>query len=84
MNLSGQRVKLYLTEEGEDYLFRIAGYPSLSIVPVKVDITETDDLGIWIQKKLDGHTTSVLLLRWEFILGTEIDEENRKLIGLMR
>jgi len=79
MKLDGQRVLLYLTKEGEDYLHRIANFPS--IMPVITDVAETDDFGLWIRRGREGDPTSVLLLRWQFILGMETSVRMKKAIG---
>jgi hypothetical protein len=79
MKLAGQRVMLYLNGEGEEYLNRIANFPFIK--PLVAEVTETDDLGLWIRKGRPGDQTSALLLRWQFVLGMEASVETGKAIG---
>jgi hypothetical protein len=72
MKLAGQQVTLYLGEAGEA-LFRKAAHGHIVGPVVVVEVAETDDLGIWVRARL-GSPEWVLLLRWEFILGVEVQE----------
>jgi hypothetical protein len=79
MKLAGQRVVLFLSEEGEAFFHKVANVRSLS--PVIAEVVETDDLGIWVRARQKAPEW-VLLLRWEYVLGIEVQEEKSKVIGL--
>ena len=88
MNLKGKSATFYLSEEGESFLGSVAddvlyvsnvgnGRPGI----VSGTIEESEDLGVWIRVERQGES-KFFLLRWEFILGTEIGEEKHKVFGL--
>jgi hypothetical protein len=79
MKLVGQKVVLFLSEEGEAFFHKVANIHSLS--PVMAEVAETEDLGIWIRARKEAPEW-VLLLRWEYILGIEVQERNSKVFGL--
>ena len=79
MKLAGQQVILFLSEDGEAFFHKVANVHSLS--PVIAEVTETDDLGIWVRARQEAPEW-VLLLRWEFILGIEVREGKSKVVGL--
>ena len=88
MNLKGKNATFYLSEEGKSFLGSVAG-DGLYVFDVgngrhgivTADIEDSEDLGVWIRVERGGES-KFFLLRWEFILGTEIGEEKRKVFGL--
>jgi hypothetical protein len=79
MKLAGQRVILFLSEDGEAFFHKVANVHSLS--PVTAEVAETDDLGIWVRARQEAPEW-VLLLRWEFIPGIELPAYTGKVVGL--
>ena len=81
MRLAGRRAKLFLTDEGKEFLCRIAEAVEPSEGPPKAFVEETDETGIWIRVRRE-EGLQVLLLRWEFILGLEMPPLTGKVVGL--
>ncbi len=89
MNLNGKNATIYLSEEGKILLGRIMG-DGLSVFDVgddlhgivTTDVEESEDLGAWLRFKRGG-VSKFFLLRWEFIVGIEFNnDEKSKVIGL--
>jgi hypothetical protein len=80
VKLAGNRVILYLSEEGKEFLDRTADVPSPN--PVAVEVAETDDMGMWVRARREDFPEWVLIIRWEFILGIEVQEKKNNVFGL--
>jgi hypothetical protein len=81
MRLAGRTVTFFLGEDGKEFFHRITGEehsPDL----VTADVEETDDVGIWIRMQRRKSPASLVLLRWEFILGIELPVDTGKVVGL--
>jgi hypothetical protein len=80
VRLAGRTVTFFLSEDGKNFFYRITGEHSPDLVTADVD--ETDDVGIWIRMQRRESPASVVLLRWEFILGIELPLDTGKVVGL--
>jgi hypothetical protein len=89
VNLNGKNAAFYLSEEGKIFLDSIKG-GRLSVFDVgdgrhgivTTDVEESEDLGVWLRFER-GSVSKFVLLRWEFIVGIEFNnDEKSKVIGL--
>ncbi|MGD0522050.1 MAG: hypothetical protein ABSA48_12405 [Terracidiphilus sp.] len=88
MNLKGKSAAFYLSEEGKTLLGLIMD-GRLCIFDlgggqhgiVNADVEESEDLGVWLRLERNG-PSKFFLLRWEFIVGIEVNDEKGKVIGL--
>jgi hypothetical protein len=80
MKLAGQSVTLVLTDEGREILaLGAVDVPESSRMIVSVE--ETEDLGIWIRIPREGQM-HFFLLRWEYVLGIDLQSGTGRLIGI--
>jgi hypothetical protein len=82
VNLSGQAVTVILTDEGREIL-SLAAIDSPDQPRLRVSIEESEDLGLWIRVP-GGSQMHVFLLRWEYILGIDLQNSKGRLIGMRR
>ncbi len=80
MKLAGRSASVILTDDGLAVL-RIAEVTVPEMRALEVDIVESEDLGLWIRLYRDGRE-HFLLLRWDYILAIDIEEQTRKVVGL--
>jgi len=82
MKLAGRsNAVLYLTEDGGSFLHQLTGQGPW--VYAMADVEDSDDMGVWLRMRRESES-KYLLLRWEYILGIEVDEEKGRAIGLVR
>jgi hypothetical protein len=80
MKLSGQTVTLLLTEDGKQVLvLASAGLPETSLMTVSVE--ESEDMGLWIRVPREDQM-HFFLIRWEYILGIDLQSGMGRLIGM--
>ncbi len=79
MKLTGRNTAFFLTEEGQAFFQMVTREGPW--VSVSADVEETDDVGIWLRMERSG-SPRFLLLRWEFILGIEVQDEKVRAFGL--
>jgi hypothetical protein len=80
MKLVEQRARLYLSEDGQRFLQSTSDVPLIE--PLPVEVVETEEIGIWIRMWWGRAPECVLLIRWEFVLGVELESEKTKTVGL--
>ncbi len=80
MNLANKIASLYVAEEGRQVL-QSASIECDAERPLRVEIVESEDLGLWI-KVLRQRREHNFLLRWEYILGIEIELPRGRPFGL--
>jgi hypothetical protein len=80
MKLSGQTVTVLLTEDGKQVLtLASVGLPESSLMTVSVE--ESEDMGIWIRIPREDQM-HFFLIRWEYILGIDLQSGMGRLIGI--
>ncbi len=80
MRLAGQTVTIILTEDGRRVLsLGAVGVPDATLITVSVE--ESEDMGLWIRLPRENQM-HYFLLRWEYILGIDIQSGLGKLIGM--
>ncbi len=80
MNLANKIVYLFLAEEG----LQVLGMASIACDPehpLRAEVVESDDLGLWI-RKAHGRDEHNFLLRWDYILGVDVPAGTAKPFGL--
>jgi hypothetical protein len=80
VNLSGQAATVILTEDGRQTL-SLADVDTSDSPQMRVSVEESEDLGLWIRVPRDGQM-HVFLLRWEYILGIDLESGKGRLIGM--
>jgi hypothetical protein len=89
VNLNGKNASIYLSEEGKIFPDAIVG-GRLSVFDagdgqhgiVTADVEESEDLGVWLRLERDG-TSRFFLIRWEFIVGVEFNNDGKgRVFGL--
>ena len=80
MKLSGQTITALLTEEGKQVLsLASVGVPESDLITVSIE--ESEDMGLWIRIPREDKM-HFFLLRWEYILGIDMQSGMGKLIGM--
>jgi hypothetical protein len=80
MKLSGQTITMMLTEDGRQVLSAASvGLPASSLVTVSVE--ESEDMGLWIRVPREDQM-HFFLVRWEYILGIDLQSGMGRLIGM--
>ncbi len=80
MKLSGQTATVILTEDGRQILSTAAvGLPQSELVTVSIE--ESEDMGFWIRIPREDQI-HFFLLRWEYILGIDLQSGLGRSIGL--
>ena len=80
MNLASKTAFLFLSEEGREVL-RGASIHCDPERPLRADIVESEDLGLWI-KAFRQRGEHHFLLRWEYVLGIEVQVPLGRPFGL--
>lgn len=80
MRLSGQTVTLILTDEGKQVLILASvNLPQASLVTVTIE--ESEDMGLWIRVPREDQV-HFFLIRWEYIVGIDIQSGMGRSLGL--
>ena len=82
MNISKQRVTLFLDQDGRAIL-EAAEVPVGDSAGVLVDVAETDDLGVWIRINRQD-VQHFLLIRWEYVLCVDAPENRLAGVGVTK
>jgi hypothetical protein len=80
MKLSGQAITVFLTDEGKQVL-ALASVALPESNQLSVSIEETEDLGLWIRIPREDQM-HFFLVRWEYVLGIDLQSGMGKLIGM--
>lgn len=80
MKLSGQTLTVILTEDGKQILSLASiGLPPSNLVTVSVE--ESEDMGLWVRIPREDQM-HFFLIRWEYILGIDLQSGTGRLIGM--
>ena len=82
MNLQNRPTSLYVTEDGRKVL-EFASIHCDASQHLRVEVAETEDLGLWLRIFRDGRE-HYYLLRWEYIHGVDVEAPSDRPFGLSR
>jgi hypothetical protein len=79
MRIAEAGASVLLSDDGCAIL-SVAGIQVDSLCWLDVEVVESEDLGLWIRTERGG-LQRVFLLRWEYILGIDLESGKGRLIG---
>jgi hypothetical protein len=80
MRIAEADASVLLSDDGCAILSAV-GIQVDSLCWLDVDVVESEDLGLWIRTERGG-LQRVFLLRWEYILGIDLESGKARLIGM--